>query len=267
MTAKRGYYSLVQFFPSPSRAEATNLGVVLFCPGAGYLGAKMTSGNRPATKLVGRAGVDPVELNAAKRAIERRLDVDRASLQTPEDFQRFAETRANVLRLTPPRPIKVVDPAAEIDRLFNELVGGRPSQRSRTPSPPLLDELFQRLAQAGRARLNLEVMVPIVGRHLRVPYTYRNGVVNLVKPQLFPEAEGRAISAAMHLAIEGDILRKHGADEEGEKRLVVVSSFRSNGNGRASKARVADILREYEVTNVGEDQLPEFVAQVEREAR
>ena len=32
MTAKCGYYSLVQFYPNPSRAEAVNLGVVLFLP-------------------------------------------------------------------------------------------------------------------------------------------------------------------------------------------------------------------------------------------
>ena len=58
MAAKRGYFSLVQFCPNPSRAEAVNLGVILFCPDAGFLEAKMSAGNKPAMKLVGRAGVD-----------------------------------------------------------------------------------------------------------------------------------------------------------------------------------------------------------------
>ena len=166
--------------------------------------AKMSAGNKRAMKLVGRAGVDPAELNAAKRAMERCLHVDRASFQTPDDFQRFAETRANVLKLTAPRPLKVVEPVEEIARLFEELVGGRPAQQGGPPTLPALDDLFHRLEQAGRAQLNLDVTVPIVGRHLRVPYAYRNGAVNLVKPQLFPEPEDRAIGTAMRLAIEGD---------------------------------------------------------------
>ena len=38
MNSKRGYYSLIQFCPEPSRAEAVNLGVLLFCPEAGFIG-------------------------------------------------------------------------------------------------------------------------------------------------------------------------------------------------------------------------------------
>lgn len=267
MTAKRGYYSLVQFFPNPSRAEAVNLGVVLFCPDAGYLEAKMASGNRPAAKLVGRAAVDLDELNAAKRAIERRLHVDRDSFQTAEDLQHFAETRANLLRLTPPRPIKVFDPSQEIVRLFDELVGGRPMRHTKTPSFPSLDDLFHRLEQSGRAKLNVDVTVPILGRHLRVPYAYRNGVVNLVKPQLFVESEGRrVVDTAARLAMQGDLLQKHGEDTEGKKKLIVVSSFTPDDNGHAMKNRVAEILNAYSVQNIGEDQLPDFVAHVEQEA-
>ena len=266
MNAKRGYYSLVQFCPNPSRAEAVNLGVALFCPDADFLAARISAGNKAAAKLVGRTGVDPAALNAAKRAIERRLEVERASFQTLQDFQRFAETRANVLKLSAPRPIKVVEPARELDQLFQELVGGHPRRaRERGVLPPL-EDLFRRLEQEGRAQLNITVTIPLAGRRLHVPYAYRNGTVNLVKPQLFAEQEGPAIGAAMRLAIEGDLLQKRGEDEEGKKRLIVVSSFEPSGNGQELKSRVADILREYDVKSILDDEVPAFVAQVEQEA-
>ncbi|MGA2035327.1 MAG: DUF3037 domain-containing protein [Thermoguttaceae bacterium] len=267
MTAKRGYYSLVQFYPNPSRAEAVNLGVVLFCPDAGFLGAKMSAGNKPAMKLVGRAGIDPAELNAAKRAIEHRLHADLASFRTLDDFRRYAETRANVLRLTAPRPIKAVEPEQELAQLFQELVGGR----SRSPQDkvvlPSLDELFHRLEQEKRARLNVTVTVPIEGRPLHVPYEYRNGDLNLVRPQLFSSQEGPAIRMAVHLAVAGDLLQRYGADEEGAKRLIILSSFRPSENGQELKGRVADVLHEYKVKNIPEEDVPTFVARVEQEAR
>lgn len=266
MNAKRGYYSLIQFCPDPSRAEAVNLGVALFCPEAGFLGARTAAGNRAAAKLVGRAGIDRAALNAAKRAIERRFEVDRASFQTLDDFQRFAETRANVLKLTAPRPIKVVEPEKELDQLFQELVGGRPRQtRQRAVLPPL-DDVFHRLEQQGRARLNVTVTVPLAGRRLQVPYAYRNGDLNLVKPQVFSGQEAPAVDLAMRLAVEGDLLQRHGAEGEGPTRLIVVPSFEPSDDGDMAKGRVRDILGEYHVRMVPEDQLDAFVAEVEQQA-
>ena len=57
----------------------------------------------------------------------------------------------------------------------------------------------------------------------------------------------------MRLAMEGDLLQKHGADAEGAKRLIIVSSFKPNGNGQEMKGRVADILQEYNVKNITEE--------------
>ncbi len=51
MSTKRGYYSLIQFCPNPSRAEAVNLGVLLFCPEAGFIGARTSATNQRAAKL------------------------------------------------------------------------------------------------------------------------------------------------------------------------------------------------------------------------
>jgi Protein of unknown function (DUF3037) len=121
MTAQKGYYCLIQFCPDPSRLEAVNVGVLLFCPGTKFA-ARTAKGNRRPRKLVDQ--LDKASLNAAKRALERRLEVDASRFQTLQDLQQFADTRGNILELTKPRPIKVFDPAADLDKLFHELVGG-----------------------------------------------------------------------------------------------------------------------------------------------
>lgn len=266
MTPKRGYYSLIQFCPDPSRAEAVNLGVLLFCPEARFVAARMSQGNGRAAKLVGRTGIDSASLNAAKRAIEHRLQMDWEGFQTLEDLQRFVDTRANVLKLTTPRPVKVFEPEEELRKLYEELVGGRARQRPPAAFPPELDQLFHRLEDEGRARLNWNVDIPIVRRGLRIPYAYRNGVWNLVRPKLFSSDEGPAIGQAQQLAVDGDLLRRHGTDAEGEKRLVVLTAFEAGENMADLENRVVDLFREYAVTTVRQHDVPQFLAEVEQQA-
>jgi hypothetical protein len=267
MTAKRGYYSLVQFCPDPSRAEAVNVGVLLFCPEEQFIGVRTAAGNRRAARLVGQTGIDSASLNAAKTAIERRLEVDREGFQTLEDLQRFVDTRANVLKLTDPRPVKVFAPDEDLRKLFEQLVGGsaRRKQAMAFP-PPELQHVFQELEKQGRARLNWNVEIPVVRRGLRIPYAYRNGVWNLVRPRVFSNDEGPAIGQAQQLAVDGDLLRRHGADKEGEKRLVVLTAFETGENVVDLENRLVDLFREYEVTTVRQHDVPEFLTQVKQQA-
>jgi hypothetical protein len=266
MKPKRGYYSLIQFCPDSSRLEAVNVGVVLLCPDAGFLGARTAAGNRRAEKLVDRGELDRKALNSAKRAIEHRLEVDRDSFRNLEDLQRFVATRGNTLKLTDPRPTKVFQPQNDLDSLFAELVGGRARTQSQEPVTPELDHVFHRLHGEGRARLDWQVNVPVLRRTLRVPYAYRNGDWNLVKPQRFSGNETSAMSIAMRLAVEGDLLQRH-SDEEGPKRLVVVSLFSGNGDAQTVPNRVTELLGEYDVRTVKASDIPQFAAQIEKEAR
>jgi hypothetical protein len=266
MKPTRGYYSLIQFCPDASRLEAVNVGVVLFCPDAGFLAARTAAGNQRAEKIVGRGKLDKAALNSAKRAIERRLEVDRDGFQNLDDLKRFVATRANALQLTDPRPVKVFDAQQDLDSLFEELVGGRPRCQDRPPATPELDCVFHRLHDQGRARLDWEVSVPMVGRTLRVPYAYRNGEWNLVKPQRFSGTESSAINTAMRLALEGDLLQRHSNDEEGTKRLIVVSLFREDDHTGSLTDRVAELLGEYRVRTVKPAEIAQFAAQVERNA-
>jgi len=272
MDARKGYYTLIQFRPDASRLEAVNMGVLLFCPETGFIGARLAKSNQRAAKLVGRAQLNSAALNSAKRALERRLKIDSAAFKTLGDLQHFIDSRGNILQLTPPRSVKVFDPETDLDKLFSELVGGHPRQLVGTAGAPgpgdkvvtALDGFFRRLAQEGRARLNWDVEVPLVGRHLHIPFAFRNGAWNLVKPWRFSGQEKRALSAAMHLAVEGDLIHRHGKDEDGEKKLIVVSSFEEPVHAKDLEGRVAEVLHEYSVDMVAPGQVSLFTSRVEK---
>jgi hypothetical protein len=265
MGAARGYYSLIQYCPDPSRAEGANVGVLLFCPELKFIEARTAAGNDRVRRFFGRTSFDPDRLRAAKRAMEYRLRKEQENFQTLDDLNHFIETRANDLTLTPPRPMKVSDPKAELQGLFKELVGGR---ARKEPPPPELRELDQLLRQPkleNRIQFDKRVRVPLIGRELRVPYAYQNGALNLIKPHRFPESEDTATSAAMRLAVQGDLLYRHKEDEI-ERRLIVVSTFGQSQVDQSLRDRISKILEEYHTRLVPQAKIPEFVREIDREA-
>jgi len=267
MKPKRGYYSLIQYCPDPGRLEAVNLGVVLFCPDSGFLDAKIGSNNDRVRRLFGTAGFDNWALNKAKQALVARLRIDKADLLNMEKLEQFVRSRANTVILSELRPVKVLkNPATELGDLFRELVGKDRRASRQKISVPELDALFERLHHQGRALVDYAAKVPVAGKIVRVPYAYRNGAVNLVKPERFSESESTATDMAMKLAVEGDLLHRYGKDEEGEKKLVVVSTFAGEIPNPDVQSRVARVLGEYKVKAVMPAELPQFLAEVEKEA-
>ncbi len=267
MKAQKGYYSLIQFCPDRSRLEAVNVGVLLFCPDPHFIAARTAKGNQRPTKLVGRSAYDAAGLNAAKRAIERRLENDAKAFQTLDDLQHFVDSRGNDLKLTTPRPIKVFDPTADLHKLFKELVGGQHRIVKSEPVCPELDVLFKRLQKEGRARLNLDLDVPLLGRRFHVPYAFDNAMLNLVKPHRFASEPKPALDAAMRLAIEGDQLFKLGKNQDEPTKLVVVAVFEQNaGADDQLGKRVDEVLRAYNAEAVLNDQFAAFVAHIEQTA-
>lgn len=265
MTAEKGYYSLIQFCPDVSRLESVNLGVILFCPGSGFLRAMTSKSTRRAEKLVGRGELARAALASARNAIEKRLLVDRESFRTLEDLQRFVDTRGNSLQLTPPRPLKVTAPDEELKRLFHQLVDGKvghhtePTKRHAFPS---LQTLFTRLSSEGRARLDYETSLPVLGQHFTVPYAYQNGVLNLVQPHLFERNSARA---SLDLAIRGDLIKKHGVNDHQESRLIVISKFSPKCEPDFVR-HVDQLFSEYSVKHVHSGDVEKFADQVEAEA-
>ena len=267
MSSQRGYYSLIQFCPDPSRLEAVNVGVALFCPALGFLDARTTRDNRRAEKLVSQGSLQRKALVSAKLSIERRLRRERSSFADLSDFQKFIDTRASSLRLTPPRAIKVVDPAEELDGLFDELVGGTATRQAPDRDKnlfPSLHNAFKLLESQGKAVFDVRVRVPVLERTLAIPFAYQNGKLNLVKPQRFSKRDEYSVEAAMRLALEGSLLQKHGVNNT-EAQLIVVSQFDENAKPETVE-KVNSLFEEFQVENIERDELSGFVDKVLLEA-
>jgi len=270
MNATKGYFSLVQFCPDPSRLEAVNVGVVLFCPDANFIAARMTESNARARQFFGPDQVELAGLASAKVAFQKRFEVERQDFRELADLQNFVATRAGNLQLTAPRPVKVFDAEADLQRLFDELVGGKAKERqaaeSRIAVDPRLHHAFEKLAKAGRARLDHKVAIPVLERELQVPYAYQNGVWNLVKPHHFAGRPSRIVDAAIVLAGEGDLLQRATAETEEPSQLIVVPSFDADLSGDCVPKRVMGILGAFHIRTVSESDIPKFVKEVQKSA-
>jgi hypothetical protein len=122
MNATKGYYCLVQYCPDLARAEAANVGVVLFAPEHKFIRAQVSDDNRRIRKFFGDQANHDQHLTAMKQALVHRIEIEKAEFTSLENLQQFVDTRANKVILTSPRPVKIGDPEADLQSLFAELV-------------------------------------------------------------------------------------------------------------------------------------------------
>jgi hypothetical protein len=120
MRFARGYYSIIQYCPDPSRLEAVNIGVALFCPDLRFLRARFVRRRTRVNQLFGKQ--DWAFISLQQRAIEARLAREGEAFETLEDFEAYVSRRANSLVLTSPRPVKVENPEVELANLVRRLV-------------------------------------------------------------------------------------------------------------------------------------------------
>lgn len=265
MNASKGHYCLIQFCPDPSRAETVNVGVLLFCPERDFIRARTTDSNRRIERFFQRGSFNPNQVNAAKKAIEARLEIERERFKTLDDLQRFIDTRANQIVITQPRSMRVDDPEQDLRNLFKELVGGRSKRAVEGRVISLLDETFKRLAPtSSQVQLNATFVVPVIKREIRVKYAYQNRVFNLVRPASFSGDENRATNTALLLAVEGDLIKRHSGESGQEARLVVVSAGADGEATDQIEARVALLFQDYEVRFVRRGQVDRLVQEVEQ---
>ena len=104
--------------------------------------------------------------------------------------------------------------------------------------------------------------VPITGKVLTAPYAWLNGHVNLVKPL---HVNSKALSQAMDLALEGDLLHRHAAEMAEPAELVVAV-----GRAAASDEEIAEVVKrllgDYGVPVYDESRLDELERKVAQEA-
>src|SRR5262249_14469195 len=146
-----------------------------------------------------------------------------------------------------------------------ELVGGR-VRHEPIPRFARLDEALRRPGVVERIKFDQRVTVPIVGRHIRAPYTFQNGALNLIKPERFAGSQHAVTGVAMKLAVEGDLLRRHGIEEENGSpaKLVVITDFAETE--RDLRPRISRLFNEYQVRAVDVAHVDELLEEIRRTA-
>ena len=210
----RGYYSILQYVPDLERNEGANVGVVLFCRERKFLKAQTATGNDRVRRFFSPdEDLDLDRINAYKAAFEERVALESEGSWTLDEFREFVNTRANLLLLTEPRPIKVTDPQAELAKLFESLVGGRKRRTGRSEAATRERELNDRfdvlLAERGlvqRVERNVQIVSALLDRTLMFPFAYRNGHLNVIQSVAFEGSKNNKIDRACQLAVEGQDL-------------------------------------------------------------
>lgn len=235
MSAARGYYSVIQYCPDLSRLEAANVGVLLFCPERQFIQARVSHNNDRIRRFFSPEKPDWAQLNALKDSLVHRLEVESDSFKSLDDLHRFIALQANELQLTAPRPVKVFEPADDLERLFQELVGGRARRADLegsdnvAPVGRLIRREFTRERLDPFLRRDLRVTVKATRREIIAPFGYLNGCWNLVLPARFEQTSLHGVTrAACEMAVEGRSLRRHPDPQLGEIQLVVVGAFRGS---------------------------------------
>lgn len=265
----RGFYSVVQYCPDRFRAEAVNVGLVLLCVDPHVVRVRMTGNLDRVRKLFAISKPDLKNLKVSTDGLASRIENSANELRTSDDLAAFAASRANDLRLTEPRLAKLDKVEDDLERLFSQLVERHSTARLAEVSPaevlpPKLGEVFYRLQQARKIWQPGTILVPVYKRRLEIPYAYQNGVVNLVKPHVFP-ANKWAESQAATLAINGDLIQRHPVDGEKQK-LIVVSTQETPEQAREINEHVEPLFKEYSVRLIRPGDADAFAIEVEKSA-
>jgi DUF3037 family protein len=239
--ATKGYYSILQYVPDLERAEGVNVGLLLFCPEKNFLGIQTADEYNRLRRFLGRkrgSQVNFSRLNAFKTAFEERIELESGRIRTLEDFHVFINTRANQLRLTDPRPVKVSDPEDELSNLFALLVEeDTPSRVPRQQAKTAIKKQFRQLLEKHKldkvVQEDVSLELPSLGLQL-YPFSFSNGNPNVIEPETFESSRPREImDRACRLAIEGQDLWK----QEKPTKLNIIGSFKPDQDEHVSQVR------------------------------
>jgi hypothetical protein len=242
MTANKGYYSVVQYCPDPSRLETVNFGVVLFCPERRYLGVEFTASYRRLRKLFGE--LDEPFLEMQKHALAARLsNID--EFETREDLDDFISRRTGGLRLSVIRPMQVEAPEIELKELLLRLVGAEKPKRQLGPrARTLFAKELKKEHLIDLVRRPMTVQLPEIGKTIRAEYGYKNGRYNLLEPVDFTSEEAW-FKVASARAVEGQAVHKLEHPKLGPMKMIVVGRFGSRT--KKHEEAVAKILATHKV--------------------
>jgi len=124
-------YVTIRVVPRVERGEFVNVGVVLYCRPRRFLDARLDLGEPQRAALAALA--PDLDLDAVRRRLDmlRRVcagDAAAGPIALLPQFERFGWIVAPLSTVVQPSPVHTglsLDPAAELDRLAQTMVGGR----------------------------------------------------------------------------------------------------------------------------------------------
>lgn len=122
MAQTRALYSVVQYVPDGSRAEAANVGVVLFVPSPRWLEVRVSPSLERVRRFFRPDDEELRRIELALDAFKHRMELARDEFESESDLERFVAARADSLRLTSPRVVMVEEPLSDLEALYSELV-------------------------------------------------------------------------------------------------------------------------------------------------
>lgn len=248
----KGYYSILQFVPDLERSEGANIGVVLFCPERRFLDVQVSHNNDRVRHFFGGQNFDLQRIDSMKSNFTDRVRNSLKSIVSGDDFRLFIDTRANSLRLTEPRPLKVFEPAEQLEELFKLLVGNRQKPEHQ---PVTIQRIVRKLDGELKKRnigdlvkRNVQIELPVFHTTETYPFAFKNGRPNLIKPAVFGTDLEKVVQKASKLAIEGKNLL------ESNHKLNILAGF-NNGQERGV---VRDVLAQFDVSLFEESETEKF---------
>lgn len=263
MKPAKAYYSLIQYCPDLGRLEAANVGVLLFCPEANFLQAKVAPNNRRIIHFFGAAGHDWQRINALKQGLADRVAVEAPDIQTLEHLERFIAQRANLFQITPPRPMKVTDPQNDLDALYADLIGETRAKGSTKGLQRVIGDRFTAAGLDPKIQRGIKVTVPVWQKEVEIPFGFQNGRFNLLNPVRFEAADpDRTVETACKYAVEGKSLYENPDSTFGPLQLTIIGKFRQGDQD--SLRKVQHVLHDYGVKLYRVSDLPQLIDEVRR---
>jgi hypothetical protein len=259
----KGYYSLIQYCPDLGRLEAANIGVLLFCPERHFLKALMSPNNRRIIRFFGSEAHDWIRINEFKKGLRERIAREGAEIASLDQLQRFIDQRANLLQITPPRPMRVTEPDQDLAELAKEFLG---ETAHRSSSKSLRRYLSSKLSAPGlerKIRENIKVTVPVFKKEIEIPFGFQNGRFNIINPVPFEAANPeQSVLTACKYAVEGRSLYENSDPKLGKLQLFVVGKFRPTDH--EAQSQVERVLADSNVRLYRMSQLPQLIEEIRK---
>jgi hypothetical protein len=261
MKPSKGYYCLIQYCPDLGRLEAANVGVLLFSPELHFLKALTSRANRRIIRFFGSEGHDWVRINSFKQGLEDRIAVEGPEIQSVEQLEKFIAQRANLLQITSPRPMKVIDPEKDLQELYKEFLGESAHGTSTRTLRGFLAEKFSTPGIEKKIRKDIKVTVPVLQKEVEIPFGFQDGRFNLINPVRFEATNPeQSVITACKYAVEGHSLYESPDPRLGPLQLVIVGKFRPKD--QESPARVQRVFRDYRVKLFRTSDLPQLIDEI-----